>query len=209
VEHAPTRPRPGSAVIALIVVAACGSAQRPGPSRSTLSTIEQAEAAALRRDHETARRLYLDAIAAAPDAPSQVYARHELAETLHTWGEYDGMATQLEAIVALAADDAAAWHDLGLVRHHLGDDAGARAALIRARDLARNDPRPRKSLAVLYWKLGDLPRALAEYRELQALDLPEREARAVEWAIRCLGDIGPDEAERLKCPKLAPPADPK
>ena len=187
------------AVIAGVLIAAglaaCGAAQRPAkPSQVTVAAIERAEAAERTRDHETARALYLDAIARAPDPTSERFARHELVDTLLHWGEYDAGARQLEAIVALAPDDAAAWNDLGLVRHNLGDHRGAVEALIHARDLAPRDHRPRVALAVLYWKLGEKSLALGEYLELRKLELPDRLATAVEWAIR-----------ELQAPSPSPP----
>ena len=168
-----------------IVVVGC-AARAAGPSKTTVTTVERAEAAELRRDHATARKLYGDAIATAPDAPSQAYARRELADTLLHWGEIEAGAAELERVVALAPGDAGAWHDLGVVRHHLNDDAGAISALSRARDLAPKDQRPRIALAALYWKLGDRPRALAEYQALARLDLPPRLKEKVLWAIRTL-----------------------
>jgi Flp pilus assembly protein TadD len=166
------------------VLAGCASSAKP--SQSTLSAVEKAEAAELRRDHDTARALYLDAIAKAPDKASERYARHEMTETLLSWGELDAGAEQLEAIVAIAPDDAAAWHDLGIVRHHQDDNPGAIEALSRSRDLKPNDPRPRIALAALLWKTGDQPGALREYTELHRLELPERVREKVEWAIRQL-----------------------
>jgi Flp pilus assembly protein TadD len=171
--------------VIVVVLAACGSPQRPAkPSQITIAAVERADAAEKTRDHEAARALYLDAIATAPDPASERFARRELADTLLHWGEYDAGARQLEAIVALAPDDVAAWNDLGLVRHNLGDHRGAVEALVRARDLEPEDHRPRIALAVLYWKLGETSLALGEYLELRKLDLPDRLARAVEWAIR-------------------------
>ena len=37
----------------------------------------------------------------------------------------------------------------------------------------RLDPRPRTALAALYWKRGDKPNAIREYRGLLGLDLPD------------------------------------
>jgi len=202
VQHGPTLPRRAAIVIALALAAGCGGRQpRTGPSPTTLAAIEHAEDAEQARDHETARARYLDAIATAPDRASQVFARHELADTLLSWGEVDAGRVQLEAIVQLAPEDAPAWHDLGLVRHNLGDNPGAITALERARDLARDDPRPRISLAALRWKLGDLPAALVEYRALAELDLPERLRTRVEWAIECLAQ---PTAGPAGCPHVRP-----
>lgn len=206
-EHGPTVPCRLVAVIAVIafaLIAGCGGAQRPQPSAATIAAIEHAEAAERARDHEVARRRYYAAIDTAPDVASEVFARHQFAETLLSWGEIDAGEGQLARIVARAPDDAAAWHDLGLVRHNRGDDAGAITALERARDLARRDPRPRISLAVLYWKLGRLPSALVEYKALAELSLPERLRRRVEWAIACLEPGHQPEPKGCPHVKLAP-----
>jgi Flp pilus assembly protein TadD len=167
-----------------IALAACGAAAKP--NQSTIDLVDKADAAELKRDHATARTLYLEAIATAPDPRSERFARHEFAETLLFWGELAAGAEQLEAITALAPDDAGAWHDLGIVRHHIDDNPGAITALTRARDLAPKDARPRIALAALYWKTGDQASALREYTELYKLDLPGNVRQKVEWAIRQL-----------------------
>ncbi|MBV8760704.1 MAG: hypothetical protein JO257_25650, partial [Deltaproteobacteria bacterium] len=66
------------------------------------------------------------------------------------------------------------------------DDAGAREALGRAKQLAPRDARPRIALAALYWSSGDKPQALAEYKALLDLDLPDRVREKVRWAIGVL-----------------------
>src|SRR5262249_51953965 len=81
---------------------------------------------------------------------------------------------------------ARAWHDLGILRHQLGDDAGARTALERAVTLAPDDPRPRIALAALLWQSGDLDGARAQYQALLGLDLPDNVRAKVEWAISTL-----------------------
>lgn len=153
--------------------------------------LDAAERAELGRDHASARRHYEAAVAAASAAgaasPGGVaslrLARREFAETLISWGELPAAAAQLDALVAVAADDAAAWHDLGMVRHALGELASARAALTRARALAPADSRPRIALAALYWKSGELAAARAEYQALLELSLPPRVREKVEWAL--------------------------
>ena len=70
------------------------------------------------------------------DADSAAHARHEYAETLVSWGEPRAARAQLERAVAARPGDPGAWHDLGLVRHATGDDAGAIEALARAEQLA-------------------------------------------------------------------------
>ena len=75
------------------------------------------------------------------------------------------------------------WHDLGILRHHAGDDPGAIAALSRAEQLAPRDTRPRKALAALYWKRGDKANAAQQYRALLQLDIPDGLRSKVEWAL--------------------------
>lgn len=155
-----------------------------GPSAATLAAIERAEAHERDRRHDLARAEYEGAIAAAPDAASEVHARLELAGVLAFWGEIAAAAAQLEAAIALDPRRARAWHDLGVLRHHLGDAAGARAALTRAVELAPRDPRPRLALAALLWDGGDRAAARAQYEALLELDLPPRVRDKVEWAVR-------------------------
>lgn len=183
VQHPRTVPRLAPLVIAL-ALAACAGRQKP--SQSTIDLVDRADAAELKRDHATARQLYEEAIARAPNPASERYARHEFADTLAQWGEIDNLGAQLEAIVALAPNDAAAWHDLGVVRHNQGDDAGAVQALLKAQELAPRDPRPRLALAQMYWIAGDKASALAEYVECRKLDLPDNYRAKVEGAIKFL-----------------------
>lgn len=170
---------------ALAIVLGCGAAPAPAPAPPPdpvgveLARAEQAERA---RRHDLAREHYLKAIAAARDPASLARARREFAETLVTWGEDAEAIAQLEAAVA-AKPDAAAWHDLGILRHHRGDVAGATRALEQARGLAPKDPRPRIALAALRWKSGDRSGAAAEYRGLLELDLPEKVRAKVRWAL--------------------------
>ena len=57
------------------------------------------------------------------------FARHKFGETLATWGEFAEAIAQLEKAVAARPGDAAAWHDLGILREHDGNVDGAIAAL--------------------------------------------------------------------------------
>jgi cellulose synthase operon protein C len=184
-------PAPALAAVVLAVLAglaACaGRAAGPPPiSPQVRAEVELAERAELARDHAAARRHYDVAIAravAAGDPASLRFARRELAETLISWGELAGAEDQLEHLVAAAPEDAAGWHDLGMVRHGLGDGDGAIAALARARRLVPGDPRPRIALAALYWKRGDQQAARAEYQALLSLELPDRVRDKVRWAL--------------------------
>jgi len=170
----------------LFVLAACGHPHAPPPARpepTVRDEVRLAEDAERQRRHDVAREHYERAVAGAHDPASVAFARHEYAETLVTWGEVPAAIAQLEAAVAAKPDDAGVWHDLGLARHHEGDDRGAVYALERARTLLPRDPRPRIALAALRWQLGDKPGAAAEYRALLELDLPDRVRTKVEWAL--------------------------
>lgn len=171
------------------LVAACAAAcahatpAPRGPTATVRGEIEQAELAEKARHHDVARTHYQRAIAAARDADSIAFARHEYAETLVTWGEAPEARAQLEIAVTASPADASAWHDLGLLRHRAGDDPGAIQALVRAEGLVPNDARPRTALAALYWKRGDKANAAREYRGLLELELPDRVRAKVEWAL--------------------------
>jgi tetratricopeptide (TPR) repeat protein len=177
--------RPFRLVVAIGLATACahGTAARRGPAADVRAEVDRAEAAEKARQHDVARAHYQRAIAAARDAESIAFARHEYAETLISWGEAPEARAQLEIAVAANPADPGAWHDLGLLRHHAGDDAGAIQALQRAEQLAPRDTRPRTALAALYWKRGDRASAAREYRGLLELDLPDRLRARVEWAL--------------------------
>jgi tetratricopeptide (TPR) repeat protein len=172
------------AAIAL-ALAACAHAAPvdPGPAAAVRAEVDRAEAAEQARRHDVARAHYQRAIALARDADSAVFARHEYAETLVTWGELPEARAQLELAVAARPGDASAWHDLGMLRHHAGDDPGAIEALARAVQLAPGDVRPRTALAALYWRRGDKASAAREYRGMLGLELPDRLRAKVEWAL--------------------------
>lgn len=174
--------------MALVVVlaAACGHrAPAPAsPAAVTRRAVADAEAALRRRDYDAARAGYERAAADAPDPPSEAFARRELADMHLLFDERAEAAAALERLVALRPRDAAAWHDLGIVRHALADVDGAAAALGQARTLAPADPRPRVALAALLWQRGDRDGAAREYRALLDLDLPPRLRDKVEWALR-------------------------
>jgi Flp pilus assembly protein TadD len=169
----------------LVALAACAHAPppSPGPAAPVRGEIDAAEKAERARQHDVARAHYERAVADARDPDSIAFARHAFAETLASWGETDAAKAQLEVVVTAAPADASAWHDLGILRHHAGDDPGAIAALSRAETLAPNDLRPRTALAALYWRRGDKARATREYQQLLALDLPDRLRAKVQWAL--------------------------
>jgi Flp pilus assembly protein TadD len=167
---------------ALFAACAHGATTR-GPAVDVRAEVAQAETAEKARQHEVARTHYQRAIAAAHDPESIAFARHEYADTLVSWGEAPEARAQLEIAVGANPADPGSWHDLGLLRHHAGDDAGAIQALMRAEQLAPQDVRPRTALAALYWKRGDRASAAREYRGLLELDLPDRLRAKVEWAL--------------------------
>jgi Flp pilus assembly protein TadD len=175
--------RLGRAALVCGVAACVHRAPVREPAAAVRAEIAQAEAAEQQRRHDLARLHYQSAIAQAHDPESIAFARHEYAETLITWGEAPEARAQLEVAVAANPADPGAWHDLGLLRHHAGDDRGAIEALSRAEQLAPTDIRPRKTLAALYWSRGDKASAAREYRGLLELDLPDRLRAKVEWAL--------------------------
>jgi Flp pilus assembly protein TadD len=149
--------------------------------------VERAEDAERARHHDQARAHYEAAIGLAVDPASRRFAHREYADTLMSWGELDGATRELRAVTAATPDDAAAWHDLGILLHQRRDDAGAIAALERAQQLAPRDLRPRVALAALRWSLGDRPGAVRAYQELLELDPPERLRAKIVWALGQLG----------------------
>lgn len=171
-----------------LALIACGSAtpSPASPSAATRAAITRADDHERARRHDRARAEYAAAIRDAPDPPSEAFARREYASALAFWGEVAAAVAELEAVVRLDPRDAPAWHDLGVLRHHTGDDAGADAALRRARALRPSDPRPRIALAALLWRRGDRAGAAREYRALLDLDLPPKVRARVEWALDAL-----------------------
>jgi tetratricopeptide (TPR) repeat protein len=173
--------------LVLVLLVACGArAKPPPPSIDVRREVQQAEAAEKARRHDLAKIHFERAVAGAKDASSIAYACREYAETLISWGEYPAAIAQLEVALGARPDDAAGWHDLGMLRHNQGNHAGAIQALEKSRDLAPRDVRPRKALAALRWKLGDKPGAAAEYRGMLELDLPDGVRAKVEWALSLL-----------------------
>jgi tetratricopeptide (TPR) repeat protein len=178
------------ALCLVVAIAACGGRAAPArpeaPAVDVRAEIEQAETAEKARRHDVARTHYERAVAAARDPASIWFARREFAETLATWGEYPAAITHYEAALAAKPEDPIAWHDLGMLRFNQGDSAGAIAALERSRELAPKDFRPRRELGVIRWKLGDLAGAATEYKQMLALELPDRMRAMVEWAVAAL-----------------------
>ncbi len=168
-----------------LALAACGSAAPApkGPSPVVRADVQSAEAAELKRDHDVARARYERAIADARDPKSESFARREYANTLASWGEVPAAIAQLERAVVATPADPRPWQDLGVLRSNQDNLAGARDALEHAKALIPDKYPPRVALAALRWKSGDTAGALAEYRELATLELPERLRTKVLWAI--------------------------
>jgi tetratricopeptide (TPR) repeat protein len=170
-------------VLALaLACAACAHAAPAAPTTPSVvvrGDIDRAESAERARQHDRARAAYHQAIADAKDPASQHFAHREFAETLETWGEIPAAIGELEAAAAVRPDDAASWTDLGVLYHHEDQDARAIAALERAKQLAPNSPKPRIALASARQCANDRAGAITEYRELLALELPERVRAAI------------------------------
>ena len=168
---------------------ACGGARAEEPrepAASTRAILAKAREAERARRYDQARELYLEATREAPDRPSEAFAWRELGSALIFWGELDQAARALGRVVAIDPGAISAWHDLGIVRAKLGDAAGAERAFRRAIALAPEEPRPRVALAALLVRQRRWNDALAEYRALERLELPETTRRAVGRAIQLL-----------------------
>lgn len=187
---------PGHLLIHLLagLLALSAGCARPADTREpaaatmslTMSLIERAEAAEQQRRYDQAHALYEQARRQAPDAPSRATAALAHGRSLIAWGAYEDAAAALAEAVRWQPRDAGAWHDLGMVRHHLGDQRGAERALRRSIRIRPRDPRSRIALAALLWKQQRLAEALDAYRALAALPLPEGVRAKVAWAIDIL-----------------------
>jgi tetratricopeptide (TPR) repeat protein len=146
----------------------------------------------------------------AKDGVSAGFARREYAETLISWGELELAHGQLDQAVAANPQDPIAWQMLGLLRASdaVHDIPGAFAALERSKQLAPRAWIPRRDLAALHFKLGagrdadpdpaiaaqHRAAALAEYRGMLELQLPDRLREKVKWAINVLSSYQPPQA---------------
>ena len=72
---------------------------------------------------------------------------------------------KLEKAVKAAPDDAEAWSYLGLACSRLDQTDAAIAAFQRALAILANQPQIYFDLGILYWKKGDLGKALEMYQE--------------------------------------------
>jgi len=93
----------------------------------------------------------------------------------------DGAATVADAqrLVDLRPQEADGWMLLGLGRRRLGDPAGARVALERARELAPGRADVAQNLGAVCLELKDLPAAEAAFRAVLAVDPDNAEVRDV------------------------------
>lgn len=151
-----------------------------------MALIDAAHEAESAREYLRAQALYEQAKEAAPDAPSRAVAARAYGRALIFYGEYDRAEKELSEAARLQPDDPGTWHDVGMVRHRLGDDPGAERAFREAIHRAPRDGRPRLALAALLTKQTRFVEALDEYRQLARLDLPERVRASVAWAIQAL-----------------------
>ena len=178
-------------MVALVAASsmACAAAPKPqpeAPAPTTQALLLRAEEAERAREYLRAQTLYEQAKALAPDPRSRALAGRAYGRALVFYGEHERAAQEFESAVALTPGDAGLWHDLGIVRHHLGDRAGAEAAFRRARAAAPKDGRPRIALAALLMQQGRHRDALGEYRALLQLRLPEPVREKVQWAVGVL-----------------------
>jgi Flp pilus assembly protein TadD len=190
------------AIAASLSAAACGGGTRAGGedqaaalAPATARLLARARVEERARRYDRARALYQQAADQAPDRSSAARAWRELGRALAFWGETDAAALALARAVELAPGDVSAWHDLGIVRDRRGDPAGAERALRRAITLAPREPRPRIALGALLVNQHRWHDALAEYRALEELDLPEQTRSAVARAIALI------EAEQARPPR--------
>ena len=185
----------GFGFVALLAVASCHGSNRattnltvknpsaPNPAGTWQNELALAQQAELKRQHFEARAHYEAAYQHANTAPAQAIVARQFADTLLSWGEFADAQTQLELVVLHQPNQAAGWHDLGMVRHRLGLPAGAEVALRRAVALAPTEPRPRIALAALFWANHRPADALREYQALRHLALPAAIRSKVDWAI--------------------------
>ena len=171
----------------LIGVLSCSGSRAAGDHQAlapaTARLLARAREEERARRYDRARDLYQQAADEAPDPASGSRAWRELGRALAFWGETDAAEAALARAVELGPGDVSAWHDLGIVRDRRGDSAGAERALRKAIALAPREPRPRVALGALLVNQHRWGDALAQYRALQELELPEQTRSAVDRAI--------------------------
>src|SRR5216683_492491 len=79
---------------------------------------------------------------------------------LHRAGRLREAAAAYEAVLAAVPNDAEALHLSGVLRHQLGDHAGAVDRMVRAVAMRPNVPRYHANLAEAYRALGQFDRAV-------------------------------------------------
>lgn len=177
-------------------------ARRLGPG-DPAPYLELGHALELAHRYDEALEAYDQAAVAAPasaDGPREGGMRAA------RWGEAEQARPRLEEAVKRGAGDAELWHALGLVRLHLGDQAGAEEAY---RAGAAADPKAPESwlgLATVAVVQGDAQKALDAYDQVLARRprfAPAELGRA--WALAKLGRVADatralDHAEELGAP---------
>lgn len=117
------------------------------------------------REMEELRRILDEGAAAAPDNAKLLYIRGVVNRAE---GQFGPAARDLEAAVAVDAEDTAAWNALGLVRINLKEFDKAEEALERARALEeeiaqRNNAEPGAEYAAVVYNLASFHEGLATF----------------------------------------------
>ncbi len=176
--------------IAACFAMACGSpAREPAvvkPATNVQSLLNAAQNAERKRDYNTARELYLQAIREAPDRQSAAIANREMASALVFWGEYESAEKRLLASLEQDGKQARVWHDLGLVQDHQDKSASALVSLHKAVALAPKEPRVRIAYAALLVKQSRFSDAIVQYEALLKLPIPVRIEAATHKALQML-----------------------
>lgn len=120
----------GNALAVVLALAGCASSSAvsgdlPAVEASTLLEVEQQAAQAYSAgDHEQAARLYSQMAKAMPEEPDYWY---RLANSLVRTGHYGEAELSYQRMLALRPQHARAWHNLGVVRMRLAQEAFAGA----------------------------------------------------------------------------------
>lgn len=179
-------------------------ARRLGPGDPT-PDIELGHALELAHRYDEALAAYDEAAAVAPTSPA---GPREGGMRAARWGEVDAARPRLEEAVRRGANDVETWHALGLVRLHLGDDAGAEAAY---RACTAADPRAPEcwlGLATVAVSRGDAQSALDAYGQVLERRpgfAPAELGRA--WALGKLGRIAEATRALDRAAELGAPAE--
>jgi protein O-GlcNAc transferase len=129
--------------------------------------LAQALAAHRRGDLETARRLYDELLAAAPDHADALHLRAVLD---HQQGRLEPALAGLDRAVALAPGLAPAWSNRAAVLRDLGRVDAALASLERALALQPDDPKALNNRAAALLDRGHAAQALRDVERALALD---------------------------------------